>query len=114
MESHDPELDYHEPLTMRDDDYDYIKVVKQIKSRISFLPLYHFLQTKMKLVEKQALDQCAAEYKKTKDELAKWETDYVAKIEACRKEQEQLNCQIKQVHERVCYTPLWLSKVLQV
>lgn len=69
----------------------------------------------MKLVEKQALDQCAAEYKKTKDELTKWEAEYVGKIEACRKEQEQLNCQIKQVHERVCYyTSLWLPKVLGI
>ncbi|XP_022823220.1 nucleoporin GLE1-like [Spodoptera litura] len=58
-------------------------------------------ETKMKLLEKQALDQCAAEYKKTKDELAKWEAEYLAKIEVCRKEQEQLKFQIKQVHDRI-------------
>ncbi|CAH0694710.1 unnamed protein product [Spodoptera exigua] len=57
--------------------------------------------TKMKLLERQALEQCAAEYKKTKDELAKWEAEYLAKIEACRRDQEQLNCEIKKVNQQI-------------
>ncbi|KAJ8712443.1 hypothetical protein PYW07_005285 [Mythimna separata] len=55
----------------------------------------------MKLLEKQALEQYAAEYKKTKEERAKWEAEYNAKIEKCRKEQEELNCKIRNVHLRL-------------
>ncbi|XP_063895329.1 centriole and centriolar satellite protein OFD1 [Helicoverpa armigera] len=58
-------------------------------------------EDKIKLLEKQALEQFVAEDKKTKEERAKWEAEYYAKIEACRQHQEELNCKIRQVHLRM-------------
>ncbi|KAJ8715183.1 hypothetical protein PYW08_005164 [Mythimna loreyi] len=52
----------------------------------------------MKLLEKQALEQYAIECKKTKEERTKWEAEYEAKIDKCHKEQEELNCKIRNVH----------------
>lgn len=61
-------------------------------------------QNKIRELEKQALVEYAAEQKKSKEERAKWEAEYYAKIEQCRKEQEELNCKIKEVLNKVSKT----------
>ncbi|CAH0588934.1 unnamed protein product [Chrysodeixis includens] len=58
-------------------------------------------ENKLKELEKEALDEYAAEHKKSKKERAMWEAEYYAKIEQCRKEQEELNCKIKQVLNKI-------------
>uniref|UniRef100_A0A2A4JW57 Uncharacterized protein n=1 Tax=Heliothis virescens TaxID=7102 RepID=A0A2A4JW57_HELVI len=67
-------------------------------------------EDKIKLLEKQALEQYVSENKKTKEERAKWEAEYYAKIDACRKQQEDLNAKIRQVHLRGCVALLEKQK----
>ncbi|XP_075980162.1 uncharacterized protein LOC142979230 isoform X2 [Anticarsia gemmatalis] len=61
------------------------------------LDLEEQAEEKFRLLEKEALIQYSIENKKSKEERAKWDAEYYAKIEKCQKEKDEYNCKINHI-----------------